>query len=182
MRVLITGISGFAGSFLAELCLEKGAQVFGFDRARPAIEKDRETFVAPNLRFDWVDLGDVLDRAGQSGGAVAIAHVRTCSMIYPAGVEAFYRQCAQAGVEFILGVEGSGYSFATQRFTDSLDPERPAVVPQGLMIDHNYPRLLDQAGFEIIDSGIFPYLQMPPVRWLQHLISQFWFVARRRPA
>ena len=32
MKILITGITGFVGSHLAELCLEKGAEVHGFKR------------------------------------------------------------------------------------------------------------------------------------------------------
>ncbi len=33
-RVLITGVTGFVGSHLAEYCLEKGCQVFGTGRRR----------------------------------------------------------------------------------------------------------------------------------------------------
>ncbi len=38
MRVLITGISGFVGSHLAEYCLAKGADVFGTIRWRSRTE------------------------------------------------------------------------------------------------------------------------------------------------
>jgi GDP-4-dehydro-6-deoxy-D-mannose reductase len=55
MRVLITGISGFVGSHLAEYCLEKGAQVFGTIRWRSRTEnidyiKDRIKLLECDIR------------------------------------------------------------------------------------------------------------------------------------
>ena len=34
-KILITGATGFIGSFLAELCVEQGYQVVVFDRYNP---------------------------------------------------------------------------------------------------------------------------------------------------
>jgi GDP-4-dehydro-6-deoxy-D-mannose reductase len=55
MRVLITGVSGFVGSHLAELALDRGAEVFGSVRWRSNTEhlehlRDRITLVACDLR------------------------------------------------------------------------------------------------------------------------------------
>jgi GDP-4-dehydro-6-deoxy-D-mannose reductase len=55
MRVLITGITGFVGSHLAELALERGAAVFGSARWRSNTEnvdhlRDRITLVPADLR------------------------------------------------------------------------------------------------------------------------------------
>ncbi|MHB8571562.1 MAG: GDP-mannose 4,6-dehydratase [Candidatus Dormibacteria bacterium] len=54
MRILITGITGFAGSHLAELGLERGAEVFGLVRVRSRMEhidpiRDRLTLIEGDL-------------------------------------------------------------------------------------------------------------------------------------
>jgi len=55
MRVLITGITGFVGSHMAEYALAKGAQVFGSNRWRSKTEnidhlRDKVTFLESDLR------------------------------------------------------------------------------------------------------------------------------------
>jgi len=55
MRILITGITGFVGSHLAEYALAKGAQVYGADRWRSKTEnidhiKHRLNLIESNLR------------------------------------------------------------------------------------------------------------------------------------
>ena len=46
MKALITGISGFAGSYLAELLIEKGYEVFG-----TFFDKSTSTFCRINKRL-----------------------------------------------------------------------------------------------------------------------------------
>src|SRR5207237_7394318 len=55
MRVLITGITGFVGSHMAEYALSKGAQVFGSNRWRSKTEniehlRSKVTFIESDLR------------------------------------------------------------------------------------------------------------------------------------
>ncbi len=55
MRVLITGITGFVGSHMAEYALSKGAQVFGSNRWRSKTEniehlREQVTFIESDLR------------------------------------------------------------------------------------------------------------------------------------
>jgi len=55
MRVLITGITGFVGSHMAEYALSKGAQVFGSNRWRSKTEniehlRSQVTFIESDLR------------------------------------------------------------------------------------------------------------------------------------
>ena len=55
MRVLITGITGFVGSHMAEYALAKGAQVFGSNRWRSKTEniehlRSKVTFIESDLR------------------------------------------------------------------------------------------------------------------------------------
>src|SRR6266511_301312 len=55
MRVLITGITGFVGSHMAEYALARGAQVFGSNRWRSKTEniehlRSTVTFIESDLR------------------------------------------------------------------------------------------------------------------------------------
>lgn len=64
MKVLITGITGFAGSHLAEFCLDQGAEVFGTIRWRSRREniesfEDRIHLIECDLK-DYVSVRDLL--------------------------------------------------------------------------------------------------------------------------
>src|SRR5215475_9572797 len=55
MRILITGITGFVGSHMAEYALSKGAKVFGSNRWRSKTEnvdhlRSKVTFLESDLR------------------------------------------------------------------------------------------------------------------------------------
>ncbi len=54
MRVLITGVTGFVGSHLAEYCLEKGCLVFGTGRRRSPITNVQG--ILPNERFTLLEV------------------------------------------------------------------------------------------------------------------------------
>jgi GDP-4-dehydro-6-deoxy-D-mannose reductase len=67
MRILITGITGFVGSHLAEYALERGAEVFGSVRWRSKMEhieglQDRLTLIESDLR-DLLSVRTVLEQA-----------------------------------------------------------------------------------------------------------------------
>ena len=67
MRILITGITGFVGSHLAEYALERGAEVIGSVRWRSKTEhieglRDRVTLVESDLR-DLLSVRTVLEQA-----------------------------------------------------------------------------------------------------------------------
>ena len=67
MRILITGITGFVGSHLAEYALERGAEVFGSVRWRSKTEnidelRDRVTLIESDLR-DLLSVRTVLEQS-----------------------------------------------------------------------------------------------------------------------
>ncbi|MBU4449920.1 MAG: GDP-mannose 4,6-dehydratase, partial [Actinobacteria bacterium] len=60
MRALITGITGQDGSYLADLLLEKGYEVYGMVR-RSSVEKlDRIEHIRNRVKFVQADLLDQL--------------------------------------------------------------------------------------------------------------------------
>lgn len=151
---------------------------FGFDRCAPAIALSAAAYTGANIAFHHDAFERRLEQA-VAAGPTMLAHVRTCSMLYPAGVQALYDTCAGAGVRWILGVEGAGYSFAEMRFTDPWDAARPPVTPMGIMVDHPYPAYLERAGYRIRDRGVAPYPIPIRTRALQNLYAKNWFVAER---
>ena len=89
----LVNIGSFCGYFDHQIALRyPDLRVIGFDRDTEAIERNREHFVAHNLEFRSDDLDDVLGQACGLG-AVAVAHIRTCTLLYPAGVRALYGAC-----------------------------------------------------------------------------------------
>ncbi len=58
MRILITGITGFVGSHLAELALERGAEVFGTYRWRSRL--DNIQHLLTQIRLIECDLRDAI--------------------------------------------------------------------------------------------------------------------------
>ena len=81
---------------------------------------------------------------------------------------------------YILGIENTGYSFQLKGFPDFNDPDRPPVVPLGVMVDHNYPSLLAEAGYEMVSSERLVYPIIAPIRDNQEMIVPMCYVARRR--
>mgnify|MGYP006307695235 CR=1 FL=1 len=60
MRALITGITGQDGSYLAELLLEKGYEVYGMVRRSSTETFERIKHIRPRLNFVQADLLDQL--------------------------------------------------------------------------------------------------------------------------
>jgi hypothetical protein len=179
IRCLIN-FGSFCGYFDHQVALRfPDLKVIGFDRDTDAIKRNREQFVAHNLEFRSDDLDDVLGQACDLG-AVAVAHIRTCTLLYPAGVRALYGACQRAGVAVILGIESTGYSWQIDRFPDPNDAERPPVVMFGVMVDHNYRQLLGETGYRMRQQDFFLYPLLSVVRSLQEQLIPMCFVAERR--
>ena len=93
MRILITGITGFVGSHLAEYALERGAEVFGSIRWRSKMEhmeplRDRVTLIESDLR-DLLSVRTVLEQA-QPDYIVHLAAQSFVAASWQTPVETFY--------------------------------------------------------------------------------------------
>jgi tetratricopeptide (TPR) repeat protein len=139
--------------------LHPGLTVIGFDRDKQAIAESGRRFVAPNLKFLAGDLADALGEIPAQGRSVMV-HIRTCTTLYPEGVRRVYAAAAKAGIDYILGIETTGFSYQTVSWPDFSDPDQEPVVPLGVMVDHHYPNLLAEAGYTDFqqDLLLYPYL------------------------
>lgn len=137
--------------------------VIGFDRDKQAIAESGRRFIAPKLTFLAGDLASALGSIPREGRSVMV-HIRTCTTLYPEGVRRVYAAAAKAGVDYILGIETTGFSFQTVSWPDFSDPDQEPVVPLGVMVDHHYPNLLKEAGYTSFDQDLllYPYL-VPPI-------------------
>ena len=93
MRILITGITGFVGSHLAEYALERGAEVFGSIRWRSKMEhmerlSDRVTLIESDLR-DLLSVRTVLEQA-QPDYIIHLAAQSFVAASWQTPVETFY--------------------------------------------------------------------------------------------
>jgi GDP-4-dehydro-6-deoxy-D-mannose reductase len=93
MRILITGITGFVGSHLAEYALERGAEVFGSIRWRSKMEhmerlSDRVTLIESDLR-DLLSVRTVLEQA-QPDYIIHLAAQSFVAASWKTPVETFY--------------------------------------------------------------------------------------------
>ena len=176
----VINFGSFCGYFELELALRHNCvTVFGYDRDRDAVDMSKRHFSADNLRFRSGDWQGVLAEATDIGPTV-VAHVRTCSMLYPAGVGELYGRCREAGVAYLVGVEHTGYSYQMEAFPDPFDEARPSVVPFGVTVDHPYPRFVKEAGYRMVRHDLHVYPIIVPLRELQHQVVPMRFVAERR--
>lgn len=160
--------------------LHQDRTIFGFDRDERSIEMNRQNYSAPNLEFRSGEIEDLFQDTQRIGPSV-ITHIRTCTMLYPAGVRRFFEQCRDGGVAYILGIETTGYSFQLKGYPDFNDPDRSPVVPLGVMVDHNYPSLLADSGYEMVSSERLVYPIIAPIRENQEMFVPMYYIARRKP-
>ena len=59
-RALITGINGQDGSFLSELLLEKGYEVYGILRRKSVVDYGNVTHIKDKIHFIYADMTDVV--------------------------------------------------------------------------------------------------------------------------
>ncbi len=59
-RALITGITGQDGSYLAELLLEKGYEVYGIMRRKSVVDYGNVAHIKDKIRFIYADMTDVI--------------------------------------------------------------------------------------------------------------------------
>ena len=64
MKALITGVTGQDGSYLAELLLEKGYEVYGLMRRKSVVDYGNTAHIRDNINYIYADMTDVVSLVG----------------------------------------------------------------------------------------------------------------------
>ena len=99
-------------------------------------------FTRPNLRFEH-DLGRAL--AGGRGETL-LTHCRTADVMLPGAVRALYRAAFEAGVRHVLAAEYYCLCVPRMAFPDFANQPVDTVHWDGILMVHNYPKLLAESG------------------------------------
>lgn len=59
-KALITGVTGQDGSYLAELLLEKGYEVFGLMRRKSVVDYGNVAHIKDKIHFIYADMTDLV--------------------------------------------------------------------------------------------------------------------------
>lgn len=125
MKVLITGVTGFVGSHLAELSIEKGAEIHGFRRYHLSNMRNVEHL---EEEIEWHDCdmmdGKSVDRAIQEARPEVIFHMAAQSFVSPSWdhpllyMDANYKMtvnlfeaCLRNGLNPRIHIPGSGEEY-----------------------------------------------------------------------
>ena len=129
-----------------------GIEWIGYDVSIRATERNRDAFTRPNLRFEH-DLGRAL--AGGRGETL-LTHCRTADVMLPGAVRALYRAAFEAGVRHVLAAEYYCLCVPGMAFPDFVNQPVDTVHWDGILMVHNYPKLLAESGYCIVRSAFLP--------------------------
>jgi hypothetical protein len=130
---------------------------WGIDRSAVTKKLNEEQFPLPNLKFEAADIFEFLQQNHCLQDGVLI-HVRTCVFLLPEAVRKLYKMAADAGIKYIVCIEPTGLSRQTNSFYKFSLQEQKSVIYRGVMLIHNYPYLMHEAGYEIVSGDLLkPY-------------------------
>lgn len=180
------------GSFCGAVDFEKAearpnSKWFGYDREALAIEYSRDRFRRDNLSFFSDGFEDVLVRADKEsrGRRMALVHARSMCEMLPAKVSQTYRTAARHGVDWIVGAEYVSVNALTKRYFNPEGESGQSCSVTAQVANHDYRRLLEDAGYAVIDmrdNPIIAYygpLSLPDMAFCTASVIRS-FAARRR--
>jgi len=127
----------------------------GYDISDLATEWNREGYNRPNLMFSS-DLEGLLRELGDIPGETIMVHCRTMDVMLPAAVRRVYRACHAHGVDLILSAEYFSFSLPTLQFPDFENDPTPSHIMDGIVMTHNYARIMPETGYRIVSSQYGP--------------------------
>ena len=122
----------------------------GVDREIRTKKLNDLAYRAPNLHFIAADILEVVADLANKSRPSLLYHARTATMCYPEYLRTLYRTCAAASVDYIALWESQAISRSTLRFQDFDAMSEDAIPFGGQTLIHNYKKLLEEAGYEIV--------------------------------
>ncbi|HAT1993461.1 hypothetical protein [Legionella pneumophila] len=122
----------------------------GIDRQKFVAELNYQAYKYENMIFESGDILDYLPKLSKVQGNKLFFHVRTSCLLYPHLLIKIYSEAAKAGVEYVMFVEGDGLSRDKLKFYDFDTFPGLSIARKGSLINHNYKKILEYAGYQII--------------------------------
>jgi len=127
-------------------------QFTGIDRSSLTKFYNEQFFNIRNLEFVAGDVFECIVNRTWSNSL--FFHMRTLTCLPQEFVEDLYARCYRAGFECIIGAEQCGLSWQTGKpYSFSLSNQK-SVVFRNYMFIHNYPGLLQAAGYRMIEARL----------------------------
>lgn len=127
----------------------------GYDISETATDLNSAAFARDNLLFSS-DLDGLLGELRGIDGETILVHCRTADVMFPEALKRVYRSCRSGGVELILSAEYFSYSLALKQFPDFDSEDIDTVHLDGIVMMHNYARIMPEVGYRIISSAFGP--------------------------
>jgi len=147
-----------------------GVRFFGVDTQQQTERINRMAYSAENLEFMAATIEDALPRIARPDGQTALLHARTATLLFPQRLRNLYRLCAASGVRRIALFENHSISHDHYRFFRFEDMPRESIIYKNWQFLHNYPKLLEEAGYRITRQEVVLSPLITP-HWTMDLAS-----------
>jgi hypothetical protein len=132
---------------------------FGVDREHATKNLNDAAYQNSNLNFIAGQIIDVLPTIATNNTSM-LFHSRTATLIYPEQLKRIYKACAANGVKYIATYENFALSRTELKYFDFERMPAEAVPYGSVMMIHNYPAYMKEAGYEIVSEKRFPYADL----------------------
>ena len=136
-----------------------GLKCYGVDREVSTKTLNDDAYKNDNLTFIAGYITDVLPQLPDNRSSL-LFHSRTATLIYPEQVKNIYKACAANGIKYIALFENFAISRTHLQYFDFNALPAEAVPYASVMIIHNYPKYLAEAGYEVIAEKRLPYADL----------------------
>ncbi len=129
--------------------------VWGVDRSELGMRFNRDEFRLSNCNFVASDILEFIDdNQGALKGGI-LCHCNIGVYFLPTFMKKLYEAAFSGGALYVVLFEPSGVSRQTGDYYRYSREVNESVVFRGPMLLHNYPNLLEEAGYEVIDGALY---------------------------
>lgn len=137
--------------------------IFGVDRQRETAKQNAQAFGdASNLSFHAKEIEKFLSDDLPKCENGVLFHARTATLCYPEKLRNLYLQARQKGIRHVILFENVSISRSAGEFLNFDDFPEVSITFKNHQFIHNYKKLLDEAGFNVIkEERLFSPLVSP---------------------
>ena len=128
----------------------------GVDLQRETERLNALAFPAENLVFHAGEITDFITTTVRPERRTALVHARTATLCYPAFLRRLYAACAAQGVREIHLFGNASIERETDRLLPFAAYEGASRIFKNGQFIHDYPRLLGEAGYSVVESSLIP--------------------------